>query len=411
MSGKPGDAVAVRALRAGAAAYLRKDMAGGALLAETLRRTVETDQSRRAIEQRQQQINHQLLELERRHQGYQRECEELAQSVYTPLAAIQEFVSLVLDGVSGPVSELQGKYLAYARGCCRQLQRSVEARIVGERLAFTGTRRQWCDIATLLEPAVASFAGDARVREVPIDCRVEAGLPQVRLDPHEFQQVLVNLLNHALNARQEGCAVLVRVERGRSSAEGIVVTISATGSAPQEGPVNAELETAPLPEIFTKGQLPYRGSLQRRLAIQLRSRPERLELREPQRKDQFMGTAANLLIVDDDAPILRALTARLEHTGYSVKAASNASIALTSLDEQKPDVALLDIDMPGLDGFKLAEELHRRVPECRCIFLTASKRQEHREQARAMDLRFVEKPFDARDLLDAIEDARRERGL
>ncbi len=121
--------------------------------------------------------------------------------------------------------------------------------------------------------------------------------------------------------------------------------------------------------------------------------------------------AAKLLIVDDDAPILCALTARLEHSGYSVQAASNASIALTTIEDDEPDVALLDIDMPGLDGFKLADELHRRVPDCRCIFLTASKRQEHRDKADAMDIRFVEKPFDARDLLDVIHDACLERGL
>ena len=55
----------------------------------------------------------------------------------------------------------------------------------------------------------------------------------------------------------------------------------------------------------------------------------------------------NLLIVDDDGPILRALTARFEHADYSVTPATNASIALSQLDEASPDAAILDINMPG----------------------------------------------------------------
>ena len=89
----------------------------------------------------------------------------------------------------------------------------------------------------------------------------------------------------------------------------------------------------------------------------------------------------NLLLVDDDTAILRALTARLTHAGYEVSAASNASIALTQAEQLAPDVALLDINMPGIDGFKLAEALRERRPDCVCIFLTASRSREQRDIA------------------------------
>ncbi|MEQ8693631.1 MAG: response regulator [Pseudomonadales bacterium] len=117
------------------------------------------------------------------------------------------------------------------------------------------------------------------------------------------------------------------------------------------------------------------------------------------------GTRRNLLIVDDHGPTLRALTARFEHADYRVMPATNASIALGHLNEMKPDVALLDINMPGLDGFKLASELQRKVPDCKCFFISASKSQAQLEKAASMNLPILEKPFDGRELLAALESA------
>lgn len=51
---------------------------------------------------------------------------DAAHSVLTPLSALQEFVTLVLDGVAGPIGEEQGKYLAYARGACDQIRQAVD---------------------------------------------------------------------------------------------------------------------------------------------------------------------------------------------------------------------------------------------------------------------------------------------
>lgn len=116
---------------------------------------------------------------------------------------------------------------------------------------------------------------------------------------------------------------------------------------------------------------------------------------------------AKIMVVDDDGPILRALTVRLEHAGYDVDPHIDASSALSALSDNNktPHVALLDVNMPGLDGFKLAGEIKRIAPACRCMFLTASKAGQHRDKAAGLGIEFVEKPFDARDLLDRIKTA------
>jgi len=115
-----------------------------------------------------------------------------------------------------------------------------------------------------------------------------------------------------------------------------------------------------------------------------------------------------LLVVDDNGPILRALCARLNHAGYDVTTAMDPGSALTRAREVMPEIALLDVCMPGLDGFQLAEELRRRVPGCRMLFLTASKAGDLSERAHAAGaVKLLEKPFDSKSLLaeiDALQD-------
>ena len=161
----------------------------------------------------------------------------------------------MLDGVAGPLSDTQGKYLAYARGACRQLQRSVEAMLLNGQLeAGSPSRKQWCDLEALIEQTVEGFELDARARQVNVGYAIEGVLPQVRLDPHEFKQVLSALMNHALNARHENGSVLVTADFTRKGTDSVTINVSASLSLlPSTGE-----PAAPNPlfsEIFCKG--PY----------------------------------------------------------------------------------------------------------------------------------------------------------
>lgn len=112
----------------------------------------------------------------------------------------------------------------------------------------------------------------------------------------------------------------------------------------------------------------------------------------------------NVLVVDDDGPILRALQARLKHAGYGVETARDGINALQCAEGAKPAVAVLDINMPGLDGFSVAEKLRKALPEIGLVFLTASKAADVRERASALGGAFVEKPFDSKHLMEKIND-------
>jgi DNA-binding NtrC family response regulator len=78
-----------------------------------------------------------------------------------------------------------------------------------------------------------------------------------------------------------------------------------------------------------------------------------------------------LLIVDDDAPLRQALCRRFEKTGMAVTEAGSGEEALDKTSSARCDVALLDLNMPGMNGIEVLEKLKERQPDIEAIMLTA----------------------------------------
>jgi len=81
---------------------------------------------------------------------------------------------------------------------------------------------------------------------------------------------------------------------------------------------------------------------------------------------------SEILIVDDEAPLRKALTAQLESEGYAIRSAKNGEEALARFSERRPDLILLDIDMPKKNGFRVCEEI-RAVDSCVPIIFFTGK--------------------------------------
>ncbi|MER3424964.1 MAG: hypothetical protein C4293_18790, partial [Nitrospiraceae bacterium] len=80
---------------------------------------------------------------------------------------------------------------------------------------------------------------------------------------------------------------------------------------------------------------------------------------------------SRVLIVDDDTETLELLREIISKEGYQVETAEHAQAALAQVAQQRPDVIITDIHMPGMDGLALLTELKTRVPETMVILLTA----------------------------------------
>src|SRR6266850_6797908 len=112
-----------------------------------------------------------------------------------------------------------------------------------------------------------------------------------------------------------------------------------------------------------------------------------------------------ILVVEDDKRIALALTVRLRAAGYDVITAPDAVLAVSMALKHRPDLMVLDILMPGGNGFLVAERIQdlEAMLGVPCIFLTASKQPGLREQARRLGAAgFFEKPYEAGTLLAAI---------
>jgi DNA-binding response OmpR family regulator len=113
-----------------------------------------------------------------------------------------------------------------------------------------------------------------------------------------------------------------------------------------------------------------------------------------------------VLVIDDEAPIRLLCRVNLEAEGMGVLEAADGPSGLDQARAQKPDVVLLDVMMPGLDGWRVAEELlaDERTREIPIIFLTA--RAEFRDRARGLDIGgvdYVTKPFNPLELAPLVE--------
>ena len=111
-----------------------------------------------------------------------------------------------------------------------------------------------------------------------------------------------------------------------------------------------------------------------------------------------------ILIVEDDERIAKALNFRLSLDGYEVSRAYDAIVALTMLKENQPDLVLLDISIPGGNGFEViarAKKISGKVPAF--FVITAHKDHGMREKAMALGaVGYFEKPFDGGELQSAI---------
>ena len=113
----------------------------------------------------------------------------------------------------------------------------------------------------------------------------------------------------------------------------------------------------------------------------------------------------HILIIDDEWTIQLALQARLSAHGFTVQLASDGPSGLLAAQQDRPDIILLDLRMPDMDGFEVLRRL-RAAPETSSIpviFLTANVQDTVKQQARSAGAAgFLTKPYESKDVVNAI---------
>lgn len=118
------------------------------------------------------------------------------------------------------------------------------------------------------------------------------------------------------------------------------------------------------------------------------------------------GDGARVLLVDDEVQLRRVMRDLLEREGYTVFEASDGAEALEQVDVQAPDILVLDLNLPGLDGYGVISQLRSRPGTENLPIIVLTARGDEENEVRVFELGaddFLSKPFRARALSARIQ--------
>ena len=116
--------------------------------------------------------------------------------------------------------------------------------------------------------------------------------------------------------------------------------------------------------------------------------------------------ARSVLVVDDEPNIVISLEFLLRQAGYEVRVVRNGEEAVKAVAERAPDLIVLDVMMPTLDGYHVCETIRAdpKLRSVRILMLTAKSRDVEREKALALGADdYITKPFSTRELVERVK--------
>jgi len=114
-----------------------------------------------------------------------------------------------------------------------------------------------------------------------------------------------------------------------------------------------------------------------------------------------------VMVVDDSITVRRVTSRLLERHNMNVVTAKDGVEAIALLQETRPDVMLLDIEMPRMDGFEVARHVRNNAETAKLpiVMITSRTGEKHRERARSLGVdQYLGKPYQEDELLDTIFD-------
>ena len=288
-------------------------------------------------------------------------------------------------------------------------------------------------LSDLVEECLATCAASAREKGLRLRFQRPAEPVGVRADRSEFTRALTNLISNAVKFTDRG---LVKIEVSRTSTGDVEVRVRDTGPGiPPEhlGSIFSEFFQVRNSErdrskgsglglaISRRILQAFGGSLRvesrvgagsvfiatlpaERVLGELPASSGRIETASP---DEVRPERATILVIDDDAVSREALSVLLGEEGYEVLTASGGEEGMKTVEEYRPDLLLLDMMLPGMDGLEVISRIRRQpdLARVRIIALTGDVTRERLQNVLESGAdQFVAKPFRIPELLDAVRE-------
>lgn len=231
LTGGGSETLAAEAMKTGAADYLPKDMVSAKSLRRAITNAIEKFKLRNALTEQHRIVSQTNQKLQRKHTEIQQFYHMLAHELKTPLTAAREFVSILHDGLAGPLNDTQHEYLRYARESCDQMTLSLNdlldtTRLDTGKLCITPHPASIGEVVSQVMMSLASQAHDKGIRWQQ---DIAPDLPEVLIDELRIAQVLTNLLSNGLKFTPAGGEVVLRVRNDPQRPACLLVSVSDTG--------------------------------------------------------------------------------------------------------------------------------------------------------------------------------------
>jgi signal transduction histidine kinase/PAS domain-containing protein/ActR/RegA family two-component response regulator len=326
----------------------------------------------------------------------------LSHELRNPLSAVRNAVATI-----SPDEVRRPRALEIARRQAEQLGRLIDdlldvARITRGRIAL---RKEHVNLAEIIDRSVESVRPLTEERGVRLIVADTPAAIRVKADPARLEQVFVNLLSNAAKYTEAGGRIDITIER-QGDEVAVHVRDTGIGIAPEMLPR--------IWDLFAQGdrtlERPQGGlgiglTLTRRL-VELHGGKIEAHSEGPGKGAEFVvrlpalpvatgeslpsvapqpsaERCARVLVVEDNPDTAESLTMFLEGLGHHVRAVYDGMAALDAAHTSPPDVMLVDIGLPGMDGYELARRVRRDpgLDRVALIALTGYGREEDKRQA------------------------------
>lgn len=367
------------------------------------------------------ELKEQSLELERASRHKSEFLASMSHELRTPLNAVLGFSEVLLERMFGDINERQEEYLRDIHGSGKHLLELLNEILDLSKVEAGRMELEYSsfELGPLLEDAASMLRERAGIHGIDLRVEIEQDIAPVYSDVLRLKQVVLNLLTNAVKFTGDGGSVVVRAAQGAAE---IDITVTDTGIGVPE----ADRE-----RIFESFQQGGRGSsreegtglgltLSRRIVELLGGRMwlesevgvgSTFGFTLPLSDGETAGKQGDadvprrvgeVVVIEDDRPSLDLLTAYLSGAALQVTTARDGQSGLDAVRRVRPDAVLLDIRLPGIDGWAVLQAL-KADSETRDIPVIVASIVDERTRGIALGAAgYLVKPISRDDLLAAL---------
>ena len=348
-----------------------------------------------------------------------------------PLATVQSCLDVIIGGFAGNINDRQQELLSGSRQRITDLTHMIDNILDISYIEVKDTDFENVSLSGVIESSIGDVQGPAEQKEIQLKNNVSTDLPQILGIPKRLRQVLTNLLSNAIKFTPAGGTVSINSRETDDSVQ-LEIADTGIGISSEDLPrifddfyrgMKVDAEGAGLGlsiakkiidahggKIWAESPCPETG-VGTKFSFTLPKTP--VAAKSEVSEETGVTEPAKIMVVDDDPEMLKVTKLILESQGYQVSTASDGEEALAKIEEEKPDLLILDLLMPVMDGFEVCKRLNEQagpsgnqIP----ILIFSAVREESSRRRYELDTNvtlgvddYVEKPISPPLLLQRVE--------